>query len=126
MLRKQLRGTGHGESLDAGRFDQFITWRVAFNQHTDSMRNERDMVKAVINRRGFRPGLTFDDAELAAIQQPTLQVFGTEDPGSLDIAKRVVDLLPNADLLLVDGAGHLPWFDDPGLVGSSVSGFLRG
>ena len=126
MLRSQLRRTGHGESLDAGRFDQFITWRVAFNRHTDSMRNERDMVKAVISRRGFRPGLTFDDAELAAIQQPTLQVFGTEDPGSLDIAKRVVDLLPNADLLLVDGGGHLPWFDDPGMVGSSVSGFLRG
>jgi pimeloyl-ACP methyl ester carboxylesterase len=127
MVRKQLRGAGHGESLDAGRMDEFVTWRLAFNRHTDSMQNERDMVKAVVSRRGFRPGLTFDDAELAEIQQPTLQVYGTADPtAGLDIVKRVVDLLPHADLHLIDGGGHLPWFDDPGGVGNSAGRFLGG
>ncbi len=127
MVRAQLRGLGHGESLDAGRMDEFITWQVAFQRETDSLRNERDMVQAIASWREFRPGLTFDNAELAGIQQPTLQVYGTADPiSNLDIVNRVVDLLPHADLHLVDSGGHLPWFDNPGEVGNSVSHFLRG
>ena len=127
MSHAQLRGLGRGESLDAGRMDEDVTWQVAFQRHTDSMRNERNMVKTVASWRGFRPGVVFDDVELAGIQQPTLHVYGTANPVTdLDIVKRGVDLLPNADLLLVDSGGHLPWFDDPGMVGTYVSRFLRG
>jgi hypothetical protein len=45
------------------------------------MRSEREMVRAIVSwRTGARPGLTFADAELAAIRQPTLRVYGTADP----------------------------------------------
>jgi pimeloyl-ACP methyl ester carboxylesterase len=126
-VRAFLRQAGHGASLDAGRIpDEYIRWRIAFDRETGSMRNERDMVRAIVSwRNGLRPELTFDDTELAAIQQPTLLVYGTADPvGTVEIWRRVVGLLPGGDLRLVDGAGHMPWLDDPSGVASYVSRFL--
>lgn len=126
MIRAQLRQIGHGDSLDAGRIsDEYIHWRLALDHDTDSMRHERDMVRAIAGVRGFRPGLTFDDAELAAIQQPTLHVYGTTDPvGTIDAYKREVDVLPRGELALVEDAGHMPWFDDSRLVAARIHSFL--
>ena len=128
FVRGQLRQLGHGASLDAGRMlDAFVQWRVVLMRHTDSMRNERAMIRAVASWRGFRPGLTFEDGELAAIRQPTLYVYGTADPaGTVDIARRAVGLLPQAELHLVEDGGHVPWLDDPSQVGGHVRRYLVG
>jgi pimeloyl-ACP methyl ester carboxylesterase len=74
--RSILRDIGHRDSLDAGRMDEFINWRVVLARDTDSIRNERAMMRAVLSwRRGaYRPGLTFEDEELAAIRRPVLHV----------------------------------------------------
>lgn len=122
-----MRGNGHRPSLEAGRLDEFIAWHGAFNNNTDSMKHERAMVRSIVNwRRGeFRSGLVLDDAELGGIKQPTLFVYGTADPiGSVEVWKRLIGVLPHAELHLVDGAGHVPWLDDPAAVGSRVSSFL--
>lgn len=118
-----MRQAGHGASFDAGRIpEDYVRWRVAFERETDSMRNERAMVRSIVSwRKGFRPGLTFEDAELTAIRQPTLMVYGTADPvGTVDVWRRVVDLLPGGELQLIDGAGHMPWLDDPSGVATHV------
>lgn len=128
MTRSMLRQAGHGVSLDAGRIpDVFVDWRVALGRDTDSMRNERDMVRTLVSGRTFRPALTFEDAELAAIGQPTLMVYGTADPvGTVEIWRRAMGVLPRGELQLVDGAGHLPWLDEPIQVAGRVSDFLSG
>jgi pimeloyl-ACP methyl ester carboxylesterase len=125
-VRSILRRSGHGASLDAGRIpDVFVDWRVAIGRETDSMRHERDMVRAIVSGRTYRPGLTFDDAELAAIRQPTLYVYGTADHvGTADVWRHAVGLLPCGELRLVDGAGHMPWLDDPIRIAADVSRFL--
>jgi 2-hydroxy-6-oxonona-2,4-dienedioate hydrolase len=88
------------------------------------MRNEREMVRALVSGRAFRSGLTFQDAELAGIEQPTLYMYGTADPvGTVDVWRRVVGLLPRGELRLVDG-GHVPWLDDPSQVSGHVRHFL--
>jgi pimeloyl-ACP methyl ester carboxylesterase len=126
-IRSMLRQAGHGPSLDAGRIpDEYIAWRLAVARETDSMRHEREMVRAIVRGRSYRPGLTFEDAELAAIRQPTLHVYGTADPvGSPDLWRHVAGVLPRGELRLVDGAGHLPWLDEPGQVSAAVGGFLK-
>jgi 2-hydroxy-6-oxonona-2,4-dienedioate hydrolase len=125
-VRSILRQSGHGASLDDGRIPaEFIDWRVALARDTDSMRHERDMVRAIVSGHAFRPGLTLEDSELAAIQQPTLYVYGSADPvGTVDIWRRVVGLLPRSELCLVDAAGHMPWFDDADGIAAGVSRFL--
>jgi len=122
-----LRKSGHGASLDAGRIpDEFIDWRVAIGRETDSMRHEREMVCAIVKGTSYRPGLTFDDAELAAIRHPTLHIYGTADytVGSAEIWSRVADTLPRGELRLVEAAGHMPWFDDLTRVAEAVRNFL--
>ena len=85
------------------------------------MRHERDMARALLGKNGWRPGLTFDDSELAAITQPTLYVWGTADPvGSSEIWQRVTTILPAGELEVVEGAGHTPWLDEPERIGREV------
>lgn len=126
--RGMVRQDGHGSSLDAGRIpDVLFDWHVALIRETRTMINERAMIRdAAIRGSGWRPGLTFSPAELATIQQPLLYVIGSGDPmGTVDYAKRIVGMLPNAELRVV-GAGHLPWLDDAGQVGQAVRTFLGG
>ena len=67
MLRGQLGAIGHGASLAAGRMDDFLAWRVAFDRETPSLRHERAMVRAVLTRDGWRAGFVPTDADLAAV-----------------------------------------------------------
>jgi 2-hydroxy-6-oxonona-2,4-dienedioate hydrolase len=125
--RSMLRQDGHGPSLDAGRIpDVFFDWHVALIRNTKTMRNERAMIRDAVVRGGaWRPGVTFEPAELAAIRQPLLYVIGTADPeGTVDYAKRVVGMLANADLRVLPDAGHMPWLDDAAQVGQALRTFL--
>lgn len=124
--RSILRQSGHGASLDDGRIpDEFVDWRTAVGRETNSMRHEREMVCAIVRGKSYRPGLTFADAELAAIPHPTLHVFGTADPvGSADLWRRVASRLPHGRLSIVEGAGHMPWFDDSIRVAKEARDFL--
>ena len=125
-LRSILRDSGHGASLDAGRIpDQFIEWRLSLANDTASMRHERDMVRSILTRSGWKPGFMYDDGQLGRIEQPTLLVHGTADPaGSVDLWRRVVGAMPHGELQVIDGAGHMPWFDEPRQVAAHVERFL--
>lgn len=125
--RSMLRQDGHGPSLDAGRIpDVFFDWHVALIRNTDTLRNERAMIRdAVIGRGGWRPGLTFEPDELAAIRQPLLYVIGSADPeGTVDYAERVVGILPTAELSVLPDGGHMLWLDDAAHVGNAIRTFL--
>jgi pimeloyl-ACP methyl ester carboxylesterase len=126
MVRSQLRRLGHGASIDGSRIpDEFIPWHTAATRETGSMRHEREMVRAVASPRGFRPGLVLQHPELSTIRTPTLYVYGTADPvASVEIVERVVAALPQAELDLVQGAGHIAWLDDPATVGERLRRFL--
>jgi len=126
-VRAILRQGGHGASLDAGHLDEFITWRAALGRDTVSMRNERAMIRALVRGTAYRPGLTFDDAELAAIAQPTLFVHGSADSiGSVELWRRVMGLLPHGRLEVLDGGSHEPWIEDPSGIASQIRGLVAG
>jgi pimeloyl-ACP methyl ester carboxylesterase len=128
VVRSLLRNViGHGASLDAGRIpNELIEWIVALMRDTDTMRNDRSWIRTLIGWRGQRPGLTFKPAEIAAIRQPLLFVYGTADwVGTAEVAERIVALLPKAELRIVQDGGHVPWLDDPEGIGKDVRSFLR-
>jgi 2-hydroxy-6-oxonona-2,4-dienedioate hydrolase len=127
MLISQLRAIGHGPSVDAGKMDDFFPWRISLSNETQSLASERDMIRALLGKNGFRPGFTFEDAELREIKAPTLMIYGTADPtGDSAIWQRFVDQIPQGELRVLEGLGHMPWWDDPHLVGREVAAFLIG
>jgi 2-hydroxy-6-oxonona-2,4-dienedioate hydrolase len=124
--RSILRDSGHGSSLDAGRIPEaFIEWRVANDTQTTAMRHERAMARRVVDGSAYRAGITFDDDALRAIEAPVLLVFGTADQtGDAGIWRAFTTTLPNGSLELIEGAGHMPWFDEPARVAGLVNAFL--
>ena len=127
MVRKQLAALGHGASLERGAMDDYIAWRLAFQAATPSMRHERDMVRAITTSSGFQPGVTLGPDELAYVSQPTLMLFGSQDPtGSEAIWRGFVAMLPDGTFHLVPDAGHNPFWDRPEEVGARLRQFLEG
>ena len=65
-------------------------------------------------------------ANLAGVRQPALVIWGAGDPVfPADDARRLVGLLPDAELLLVEGAGHLPHEECEPEVTAAILEFLR-
>jgi pimeloyl-ACP methyl ester carboxylesterase len=66
-------------------------------------------------------------AELGRIQQPALVVWGEHDTiVPLEVAIALTRALPNAQLAIVEGAGHSPMWEQPARFNQLVTGFLRG
>jgi pimeloyl-ACP methyl ester carboxylesterase len=83
------------------------------------------MVRAIVSRDGFVPGLVPTKEEVRSIATPTLLVYGDADPvGSREIWERFVRSMPAAELEIVPAGGHVVWLDDPARVGAAVSEFL--
>jgi pimeloyl-ACP methyl ester carboxylesterase len=128
VMRSIIASSGHQSSLADGRIsDAFVDWRVALQRHTASMRNERAGLRAIIGPDGWRPSIAMADSELAAIHLPTLLLQGSSDPTApTALWERVMRVLPQGEMQVVEGAGHQPWLDAPETIGARVSQFLRG
>ena len=118
METNQARQSGHGATLDEGRMPQvYLDWKVEITNNTNWRINERQMVRAVTGRRTWKPGVTFNTDDLSSISVPVLMICGTGDPvAPVETWQNFVARTPKGRLEVIDGAGHLPWFDNPGHV----------
>jgi proline iminopeptidase len=64
-------------------------------------------------------------AACQACQVPSLFIHGTEDPRPGEGARLLHSHLPNAQFLRLDGAGHLPWVEQPARTVEAIRGFLN-
>jgi pimeloyl-ACP methyl ester carboxylesterase len=63
---------------------------------------------------------------LHRIRQPTLVLAGDDDPiVPLVNGRLLARLIPDAELQVIPGGGHLFVLEDPGAVAARVSEFLR-
>lgn len=127
MIRKQLAGLGHGKSLEEGIIPaEYINVKAAESRYTSALRHERHLVRNAITGKGFQPGITLSDNELAAIQAPTLMIYGNDDPlGSQELWRDFMARLPNGSLTITPDSGHLPWYDRPQNVGALTRTHLQ-
>jgi len=69
--------------------------------------------------------LTFRAEDLAAVRCPVLTVHGRRDRSAPYAAGREwARLLPNARLVTVENAGHMPWIESPAEVLGAIETFL--
>jgi len=63
--------------------------------------------------------------EVRAIAARTLVVHGAQDVIPSRLAGEIAALVPQSTKLLIDGAGHMPFFEQPEVFFASVRGFLE-
>lgn len=122
VFRKQLAQMGHGESLEKERIpDAFVAWHLALTRHTWWARNERAMVRAIVDRRGYVHGLVPTPAEVASLEAKVLMIYGKADPiGSVATWRRFAGGMAGGSLELIEGGGHIVWLDDPQRVAAAT------
>jgi pimeloyl-ACP methyl ester carboxylesterase len=122
--RAIFRQIGHGASLDAGRIPQgLFDWYLALQRHTDTMRNDGDMIGAALSQWD---AIRLTDELLAAVTVPTLFWWGADDTfGGEAVARHLVEVMPAARLTMIPDAGHLPWLDDPAAAAAATAAFLH-
>jgi pimeloyl-ACP methyl ester carboxylesterase len=119
---------GHGPSLADGRIAQVeLDAYLALLRDTDTMRNEMAAPRAIMNLPGRLHRHLLADDLVSSITTPTLFLWGENDPfGGEAVARRLVDLMPNAVLEMLPDAGHAPWLDELDYCAKATARFLSG
>lgn len=90
-------------------FDQCFRWTLA----------------ELLRIRGARPARALTEAQLSAITQRSLLIFGRQDPmGSENAGRRMAKAIRSAELHICEG-GHCPWLNEPGLIAQWIKAFLE-
>lgn len=64
--------------------------------------------------------------DLAELRAPLLTIHGDHDPIPMESAREWTESVADGRLVVIPGAGHFPWLEQPFLVSEAVSAFLRG
>ncbi len=64
-------------------------------------------------------------AQLSKVKSRTLIVGGDKDEIPIDVWEEWKNSLPNSQLLIIDGTGHLPYVDKPAVFFTAVEQFLQ-
>jgi proline iminopeptidase len=60
------------------------------------------------------------------VKAPVLVIHGIADPIPIAASEAWTRTLPNARLLIINGAGHMPQFEQPEVFFKAVETFLKG
>lgn len=138
---------GHAWGFDRPAVRQFIEGlRTQFSATVDFFVNlvfpEEDSehlklwLRDIIERTGAEAAVAILEANLAIdlrprlaeLRTPSLIIHGALDATSrsaLDHAQQLAELIPNAELVLVDDAGHLPLLSRPEIVADHLASFMN-
>jgi proline iminopeptidase len=61
-------------------------------------------------------------AKLREVQVPAVFVLGEESPMPVSQGQQTAALMPQAEVEIIPGAGHLPWHERPGCVAAALAG----
>lgn len=121
--RSELQDMGDDEAADVAP-KEFLTLLETADSPEPYWPATLSMLEAAIRLRGARTPIT--ENELAQIQQPTVFVWGTNDPfGSPSVGRRAASVMPRARLAEVPG-GHMPWAGYPKAVADPIQKHFDG
>ncbi len=126
--RAFMRSMGEKHLLESGRvLEPLIDWWIALGRDTDTMRNERELIRGAATWRGLLPReMLFADESIQSLEHPMYFYWGADEPFAR--ASYAVDLakgMQNATIDVVPNAGHVPWFDDREDAAERVRSFMH-
>jgi 2-hydroxy-6-oxonona-2,4-dienedioate hydrolase len=121
-----LRKLGHGYSV-AHRVipEVFVDWYVSLFNNTDTQRNDISLAGKAFHAGNMKPEFILHDTSIENISQPTLWLWGRDDPfGGIEVGNRLKAKMKNASILVFNNSGHLPWIDGPEEHAKKINEFL--
>lgn len=104
--------------------DELVGLRQAIYAQ-DGFRDSMDSIRALQDVEIRRRNSVTDD-DYRGIPVPALLVWTDHEPsGDADEGKRLADLIPRGDFLLVENAAHWPQWEDPASFNQKTLEFLR-
>jgi pimeloyl-ACP methyl ester carboxylesterase len=122
-LRKRAFGTYlmHPERIPADLLEVAL---LGINLPGTADTNQAIM-QAVATIRGWRPQLRLESA-LATLPVPTLFICGDHDPlAGPDVGRDLTTRMPDARIIVIPDAGHIPHLDQPDAVATALNQFLE-
>lgn len=126
LVRASLKTAGMRNAVESGKFsDEMADYMAATMRYTDTFGNEALFSPRPGTMFGPTERILFSEELLAKVDLPAHLLWGTDDLfGGEASAREFAGKLPNAELQMVDGAGHAPWFDEPELAAKAVQTHL--
>lgn len=122
---KSLLLMGHSAETCARLPEALADCFAAFQQLPHARVSMLSLMEQTNRLRGANPAITLRAEQLKRIQQPTIFLWGTNDPfGRIEIGRQIADLMPAAEFHAMPNGGHLPWLDDPAECGRLIQDFL--
>jgi proline iminopeptidase len=112
-----------------------LTWMTDFAEHAPPPAELEEMattplsINFSVNRALSRAELYPSDELLdlsGRCEVPALLIHGSNDPRPDVGAAELADHLPRSHFVRIDGAGHLPWVEQPDAVAHLVKDFIAG
>jgi pimeloyl-ACP methyl ester carboxylesterase len=127
---EEMRGYFEAEeqAIEAGDLDAATEVNMEFwvkPEHRDEVRPQQRRALE-LQTAHEEPELIWPEmGSLSTLEMPTLVVIGTDDHGDFHaIAEHLANGIPNADLAIVPGAGHLVGIDQPEELNALLLEFL--
>ena len=95
--------------------------------HKQHLANFSDFASVAVASEGYDASISSDLSIMApSIQSPVLIVAATlDDITDIDIQRRVVTKYPNANLVEIQGVGHLVHYEAPAQAATHISSFIE-
>jgi 3-oxoadipate enol-lactonase len=117
-------------AIDAGDLDAATEVNLEFwvaPEHRDEVRPQQRHALELQTAHEEPEALWPEMAPLSSLQVPTLVIVGEDDkPDFGAIAQHLAEEIPDADLAIVPGAGHLVGLDEPEELNALLLEFLSG
>lgn len=125
--KKIMKDIGHAHSIESNIMSEvFINWYVSLSNNTDTLKNDISGINLLMPGGEMDPQFILTDDQIARISQPTLWLWGNDDPfGGIELGKRISSRMPNSIFKDYKNQGHLPWLDNPQEHAEKISEFLK-
>ncbi|OMF27771.1 alpha/beta fold hydrolase [Paenibacillus sp. FSL H8-0259] len=123
---ESLRFMGHSEETLEKLPSELADCYYYFQQLPNYKISSLSLMRRINTMWGSQPDVMLQKEELNRVQQPTMFLWGTNDPfGSIDIGEEVASCFQRPEFHALQNAGHLPWLDKPEECGSLAMKFME-
>lgn len=94
--------------------EQNLEYPVSYEANAQLGREERALLEEDLTRL------------CRALHVPVLVIHGERDPRPAEAVQSLVEALPSCERVVIPGAGHMPWVENPSVMEKAMRGFLEG